>query len=38
MRGKIALIIDYECEKYIKLGNTTILTQSNDFILELMGL
>ncbi|CAD8122935.1 unnamed protein product [Paramecium sonneborni] len=39
MKGKVALIIDHDCQEFIKRGNTTIVIQEQeDFILELMGM
>ncbi|CAD8123631.1 unnamed protein product [Paramecium sonneborni] len=39
MKGKVALLIDVDCQEFIKKGNTTIVIQEqDDFILELMGM
>ncbi|CAD8072513.1 unnamed protein product [Paramecium primaurelia] len=39
MKGKVALLIDQDCEDFIKKGNTTIVIQEQeDFLLELMGM
>ncbi|CAD8213100.1 unnamed protein product [Paramecium octaurelia] len=39
MKGKVALLIDQDCQDFIKKGNTTIVVQEQeDFLLELMGM